>query len=120
MVDANSRLAGELNEKMIRVFLVGLACSHPNPMARLIIRGVVQMIVDESKVPLVPRTKPAMSFSTSHLLLSLQDGVSDLNGMVTISTSSSEQSFTSGGGVGWTLFDPNLGLSSNGNILLYT
>ncbi|KAI5665318.1 hypothetical protein M9H77_24641 [Catharanthus roseus] len=101
MVAADSRLAGEFDDgEMRRVLLVGLACSHPDPMARPTMRGVVQMLVGESEVPLVPRTKPSMSFSTSHLLLSLQDSVSDWNGMITLSTSSSEHSYTGGGGVG--------------------
>nr|TKR65851.1 L-type lectin-domain containing receptor kinase VIII.1-like [Populus alba] len=45
----------------------------------------------------VKEAKPTMSFSTSHLLLSLQDSVSDCNGMITICTSSSENSFIGGG-----------------------
>ncbi|KAK9920872.1 hypothetical protein M0R45_029410 [Rubus argutus] len=45
------------------------------------------------KSPIVPRTKPTTTFSTSYLLLSLQDSVSDCNGMITISTSSSGNSF---------------------------
>lgn len=87
---ADSRLCGEFDDvEMIRVILIGLACSHPDPLARPNMRGVTQMLVGEAEVPVVPRAKPSMSFSTSHLLLSLQDSVSDLNGMVTISTSSS-------------------------------
>ncbi|KAA8518778.1 hypothetical protein F0562_016448 [Nyssa sinensis] len=94
---ADQRIGGEFDEgDMRRVLLVGLVCSHPDPMARPTMRGVVQMLVGEAEVPIVPRAKPCMSFSTSHLLLSLQDSVSDLNGMVTISTSSSEASFTGG------------------------
>ncbi|KAJ6746657.1 hypothetical protein OIU74_029178 [Salix koriyanagi] len=83
-------------DEMRRVLLVGLACSHPDPMARPTMRGVVQMLVGEAEVPLVPRTKPAMSFSTSHLLLSLQDSVSDCNGIIALSSSSSENSFNGG------------------------
>lgn len=86
----DSRLEGQYDEcEMRRVLLVGLACSHPDPIARPIMRGVVQMLVGEAEVPIVPRTKPSMSFSTSHLLLSLQDSVSDCNGMINLSTSSS-------------------------------
>ncbi|PQQ21061.1 L-type lectin-domain containing receptor kinase VIII.1 [Prunus yedoensis var. nudiflora] len=55
------------------------------------------MLVGEAEVPIVPRTKPSTTFSTSHLLLSLQDSVSDCNGMLTLSTSSSELSFPGGG-----------------------
>ncbi|KAL3536295.1 hypothetical protein ACH5RR_004756 [Cinchona calisaya] len=92
---ADSRLCGEFDEaEMRRVLLVGLACSHPDPMARPTMRGVVQMLVGEAEVPLVPRAKPYLNFSTSHLLLNLQDSVSDLNGLITLSTSSSEHSFT--------------------------
>ncbi|PSR92858.1 Legume lectin domain protein [Actinidia chinensis var. chinensis] len=99
LVAADSRLGGEFDEgEMRRLLLVGLACSHPDPLARPTMRGVVQMLVGEAEVPIVPRAKPSVSFSTSHLLLSLQDSVSDLNGMITISTSSSssDQGFNDG------------------------
>uniref|UniRef100_A0A3Q7HY71 non-specific serine/threonine protein kinase n=1 Tax=Solanum lycopersicum TaxID=4081 RepID=A0A3Q7HY71_SOLLC len=97
----DSKLNLEYDEKeMTRVLLVGLACSHPDPIARPTMRGVVQMLVGEAEVPIVPRAKPSMSFSTSHLLMTLQDSVSDLNGMITLSTSSSENSFNGGGVVG--------------------
>uniref|UniRef100_M0ZNG2 non-specific serine/threonine protein kinase n=1 Tax=Solanum tuberosum TaxID=4113 RepID=M0ZNG2_SOLTU len=96
---ADSKLNLEFDEKeMTRVLLVGLACSHPDPIARPTMRGVVQMLVGEAEVPIVPRAKPSMSFSTSHLLMTLQDSVSDLNGMITLSTSSSENSFNGVGG----------------------
>ncbi|KAK2658000.1 hypothetical protein Ddye_011052 [Dipteronia dyeriana] len=91
---ADSRLEDQFDESEMRgVLLVGLACSNPDPVARPTMRCVVQMLVGEAEVPIVPRTKPCMSFSTSHLLLSLQDSVSDCNGMITISTSSSENDF---------------------------
>ncbi|XP_050228530.1 L-type lectin-domain containing receptor kinase VIII.1 [Mercurialis annua] len=94
---ADSRLEGEFSEiEMTKVLLVGLACSHPDPLARPTMRSVVQMLVGEAEVPMVPRTKPTMSFSTSHLLLSLQDSVSDCNGMITLSTSSSENGYIIG------------------------
>ncbi|XP_059667664.1 L-type lectin-domain containing receptor kinase VIII.1-like [Cornus florida] len=97
LMAADSRLGGEFEEgEMRRVLLIGLACSHPDPLVRPTMRGVFQMLVGETEVPIVPRTKPSMSFSTSHLLLSLQDSVSDINGLITISTSSSEHSFTGG------------------------
>ncbi|KMS96979.1 hypothetical protein BVRB_7g179860 [Beta vulgaris subsp. vulgaris] len=87
---ADERLNGEYDEgEMRRVLLVGLACSQPDPMARPTMRCVVQMLVGEAEVPIVPKTKPSMTFSTSQLLLSLQDSVSDCNAMLTISTSSS-------------------------------
>lgn len=98
IVAADPRLCGEFDEiEMRRVLLVGLACSHPDPMARPTMRGVVQMLAGETEVPLVPRSKPSMSFSTSDLLMNLQDSVSDLNGLITLSASSSERSFTGGG-----------------------
>ncbi|KAM3736983.1 hypothetical protein ACB098_09G022400 [Castanea mollissima] len=91
---ADARLGDEFDEgEMLRVLMVGLACSHPDPLARPTMRGVVQMLVGEAEVPIVPRAKPSMSFSTSHLLLSLQDSVSDCNAMINISTSSSENDF---------------------------
>ncbi|KAH9735339.1 L-type lectin-domain containing receptor kinase VIII.1 [Citrus sinensis] len=94
---ADARLEGQFDEaEMRRVLLVGLACSHPDPLARPTMRGVVQMLVGEAEVPIVPRAKPSMTFSTSHLLLSLQDSVSDCNGMITLSSSSSENDFIHG------------------------
>ncbi|XP_073156373.1 L-type lectin-domain containing receptor kinase VIII.1-like [Henckelia pumila] len=98
MVALDPRLGNEYNEEeMGRVLMIGLACSHPDPMARPTMRVVVQMLVGEAEVPIVPRTKPTLSFSTSHLLMTLQDSVTDLNEIITISTSSSESSFTGGG-----------------------
>nr|AKV93679.1 clade VIII lectin receptor kinase [Nicotiana benthamiana] len=95
LMAADSRLYDEFDEgEMRRVLMVGLACSQPDPMVRPTMRSVVQMLVGEAEVPIVPRTKPCMSFSTSHLLMTLQDSVSDLNGMITLSSSSSENSFT--------------------------
>ncbi|TYG84563.1 hypothetical protein ES288_D01G259900v1 [Gossypium darwinii] len=91
---ADAKLEGRFEESaMRRVLLVGLACSHPDPLARPTMRSVVQMLVGEAEVPMVPRTKPSTSFSTSHLLLTLQDSVSDYNAIVTISSSSSENSY---------------------------
>ncbi|GMI84735.1 L-type lectin receptor kinase VIII.1 [Hibiscus trionum] len=88
------RLEGEFEEgSMRRVLMVGLACSHPDPMVRPTMRGVVQMLVGEAEVPVVARARPSMSFTTSHLLLSLQDSVSDCNGVVAVSSSSSENSY---------------------------
>ncbi|KAE8716998.1 L-type lectin-domain containing receptor kinase VIII.1 [Hibiscus syriacus] len=90
---ADARLKGEFDEgEMRRVLLVGLACSHPDPLIRPTMRSVVQILVGEAEVPMVPRAKPLMSFSTSNLLLSLQDSESDCNGMTTLSSSSSESS----------------------------
>lgn len=98
LMAADSKLGGEFEEEdMRKVLLVGLNCSHPDPTVRPTMRCVVQMLVGEAQVPIVPRAKPSMSFSTSHLIQNLQDSVSDLNGMITISTSSSEHSFTGHG-----------------------
>ncbi|XP_027333828.1 L-type lectin-domain containing receptor kinase VIII.1 [Abrus precatorius] len=99
LMAADPRLEGVFDEEeMRRLLLVGLACSHPDPLARPTMRCVVQMLVGEAEVPIVPRTKPTTGFSTSHshLLLSLQDSVSDCDGIITISTSSSEDSFNLG------------------------
>ncbi|XP_047316483.1 L-type lectin-domain containing receptor kinase VIII.1 [Impatiens glandulifera] len=92
---ADGKLNGEFEDgEMRRVILVGLACSHPDPIERPTMRMVVQMLGGESEIPIVPRSKPSMSFSTTDLLLSLQDSVSDFNGMITISsTSPSDRSF---------------------------
>lgn len=99
LMAADQRLEGEFDEgEMRRLLLVGLACSHPDPLVRPTMRSVVQMLVGEAEVPIVPRTKPSTGFHTSHshLLLSLQDSVSDCDGIITISTSSSENSFNGG------------------------
>ncbi|CAL0315696.1 unnamed protein product [Lupinus luteus] len=92
---ADQMLEGEFNEEeMRRLLLVGLACSHSDPLARPAMRSVVQMLVGEAEAPIVPITKLSTSLTTSHsqLLLSLQDSVSDCDGIITISTSS-ENSF---------------------------
>ncbi|GAB2300576.1 L-type lectin-domain containing receptor kinase VIII.1 [Dionaea muscipula] len=101
LMAADARLGGEFDEgEMRRVLLVGLACSHPDPSARPAMRGVIQMLVGEAEVPMVPRAKPSMSYSTSQLLLSLQDTVSDCNAaMLTISTSSSSDHITFTGNI---------------------
>ncbi|OVA18115.1 Protein kinase domain [Macleaya cordata] len=93
------KIAGEFDEgDMMKVILVGLACSNPDPSARPTMRCVVQMLLGEAEVPIVPKSKPSMCFSTTHLLLSLQDSVSDCNEMITISTSSSSDDSFNGGG----------------------
>lgn len=101
---ADPRLRKEYEEDvMARVLLVGLACSHPDPMVRPSARGVVQMLVGDAEVPIVPRSRPTLSFTTSQLLMTLEDSVdsvSDLNGMITISTTSSDCSFIAGGSRG--------------------
>ena len=91
---ADPRLEGEFEEgEMRKVLLIGLACSHPDSMARPTMRCVVQMLLGEAEVPIVPRAKPSTSYSTSQLLMNLQDSDTDCkNGMITISTSSSENS----------------------------
>ncbi|KAJ0476610.1 putative protein kinase RLK-Pelle-L-LEC family [Helianthus annuus] len=95
---ADGRLCGEFEEgEMRRVLLVGLVCSHPDPAVRPTMRSVVQMLEGEAEVPVVPRAKPSLSFSTSDLLLNLQDSVSDTNEIITLSTSSSEHSYNGDG-----------------------
>ncbi|KAG6430469.1 hypothetical protein SASPL_108537 [Salvia splendens] len=95
MMAADRRLGNEFDEsEMRKVMMIGLACSHPDPMARPVMRAVVQMLVGEAEIPVVPTTRPTLSFSTSDLLLTLQDSVSD---MIALSTSSSEISFSGDG-----------------------
>nr|GEX30476.1 L-type lectin-domain containing receptor kinase VIII.1-like [Tanacetum cinerariifolium] len=94
---ADPRLCGEYDAaEMRKILLIGLVCSHPDPTVRPTMRNVVQMLVGEADVPVVSRAKPSLSFSTSHLLLTLQASVSDLNGQLNISTSSSEHSYNGG------------------------
>ncbi|KAL9676291.1 hypothetical protein QQ045_004504 [Rhodiola kirilowii] len=94
---ADDKLRGEFDEaEMRKVLLVGLICSHPDPSARPTMRAVVQMLAGEAEVPIVPRTRPSLTFSTSHLLLSLQDSVSDCNGIISLSSYSSENSYIGG------------------------
>ncbi|XP_047043046.1 L-type lectin-domain containing receptor kinase VIII.2-like [Lolium rigidum] len=77
------RLGGEYDEgEMRRVLLVGLACSSPEPALRPGMRTVVQILSGEADPPFVPAARPSMSFSANHhLLLSLQDSVSDYNAL---------------------------------------
>ncbi|KAL2333204.1 hypothetical protein Fmac_014417 [Flemingia macrophylla] len=95
LMAADPKLGGEFEEaEMRRVLLVGLACSHPDSVARPTMRGVVQMLLGEAEVPIAPRARPRTSYSTSQLLMNLQDSESDCNNAtITISTSSSENSF---------------------------
>ncbi|KAG1339125.1 L-type lectin-domain containing receptor kinase VIII.1 [Cocos nucifera] len=103
---ADRRLEGEFDEgEMRRVLLVGLACSSPDPELRPGMRSVVQMLSGEADPPFVPVSKPSMSFSANHhLLLNLQDSVSDYTAMgLNLSSSSSSCSLRStlrGGGGG--------------------
>ncbi|KAJ0979337.1 hypothetical protein J5N97_014811 [Dioscorea zingiberensis] len=95
MAAVDERMGGEHEEAEVRrVLLVGLACSNPDAVARPAMRGVVQMLSGETEPPFVPGSKPSMSFSSNHhLLLSLQDSVSDYNGLLCrLSTSSSSTS----------------------------
>lgn len=100
LMAADPRLEGRFDEaEMRRVLLVGLACSHPDCLSRPTMRGVVQMLGGETEVPIVPRTKPSTGLNISHsrLLISLQDSVSDFgDGIISISTSTSENSFNGG------------------------
>ncbi|GER47219.1 lectin protein kinase family protein [Striga asiatica] len=101
---ADRRLGGDFDgEEMGRVLMIGLACSSPDPEARPAMRAVAQMLLGDREVPVVPRVKPTTSFSTAQLLMTLQDSVSDLNGIVGLSATSSEISFGGGGGVGMDL-----------------
>lgn len=87
---------GELNpEEVNRVLMVGLACSQPDPVTRPSMRTVVQILVGEADVPVVPmaRPSPSLSFSTSELLLTLQDSASDCNeALAPVSTTSCSSS----------------------------
>uniref|UniRef100_A0A0D9WC94 non-specific serine/threonine protein kinase n=1 Tax=Leersia perrieri TaxID=77586 RepID=A0A0D9WC94_9ORYZ len=81
------RLAGAGDEEegeMRRALLIGLACSSPEAAMRPGMRAVVQMLSGEADPPFVPAARPSMSFSSAnhHLLLSLQDSVSDYNALV--------------------------------------
>ncbi|CAA0836482.1 L-type lectin-domain containing receptor kinase VIII.1 [Striga hermonthica] len=94
---ADGRLVGVDVEDVGRVLKIGLGCANPDPEARPGMRGVVQMLAGEAEVPDVPRVRPGPSYSTSDLLMTLQDSVSDLNGttmmmmMIELSTSSSSE-----------------------------
>ncbi|CAN6470847.1 unnamed protein product [Victoria cruziana] len=94
---ADVRLSGEFEEgEMRRVLLVGLICSHPDPLYRPCMRNVVQMLSGEASLPPVPNSKPSMSFSSSLLMNLQEDSASDYNG-IAASTSSSEASVNGGG-----------------------
>ncbi|KAI4300251.1 hypothetical protein L6164_033648 [Bauhinia variegata] len=100
LMAADPRLENEFDEgEMRRVLLVGLACSHPDPMNRPTMRAVAQMLVGEAQVPIVPTAKPSTRFTTSQLLMSLQDSLSDCNGIITMSPSSSSENSFNGGDI---------------------
>ncbi|RZC83787.1 hypothetical protein C5167_046573 [Papaver somniferum] len=61
-VDARIRSAFD-EEEMLKVILIGLNCSNPDPVARPTMRCVVQMFLGEAQVPIVPKTKPSLCFS---------------------------------------------------------
>ena len=91
----DGRLNGEFEEGEMRtVLMVGLVCCHPDPAVRPTMRNAVQMLSGEMEPPLLPGSKPSMSFgnSSQHLLLSLQDSVSDCNAMAALCSSSSSSS----------------------------
>ncbi|KAK9127280.1 hypothetical protein Syun_016077 [Stephania yunnanensis] len=93
MSGGDMRLGGEFDEgEMMRVLLIGLVCSHPDPLQRPSMRGVVQMLGGDAEVPIVPTTKPSMSFiSTSQLLLNLQDTTdSDSNAFINVPPTSDD------------------------------
>ncbi|KAL1348547.1 hypothetical protein AAHE18_07G086900 [Arachis hypogaea] len=59
LLAADPRLENEFDEaEMRRVLMVGLACSNSDPLARPSMRSVVQMLVGDAEVPIVPTTKP--------------------------------------------------------------
>ncbi|XP_039128249.1 LOW QUALITY PROTEIN: L-type lectin-domain containing receptor kinase VIII.1-like [Dioscorea cayenensis subsp. rotundata] len=105
MAAVDERMGCEFDEAEVRrVLLVGLACSSPDAVARPAMRSVVQMLSGETEPPFVPGSKPSMSFSSNHhLLLSLQDSVSDYNGLLcplsSLSSSTSSLRSTVAGGV---------------------
>ncbi|KAI3957456.1 hypothetical protein MKW98_003177 [Papaver atlanticum] len=90
LLEAAARIRGEFDEEeMSKVILIELNCSNPDPIARPTMRCVIQMFLGEAQVPIVLKTKPSLCFSTTYLLLRLQDSVSDCNELITISNSSS-------------------------------
>ncbi|KAK1256618.1 L-type lectin-domain containing receptor kinase VIII.2 [Acorus gramineus] len=93
ILEAADRRLVEYDEgEMRKALLVGLVCSHPDPVARPSMRGVVQMLSGEAEAPPVPRNRPSIGSLSSnhHLLMSLQDSVSDYNAVtLTISSTSS-------------------------------
>ncbi|XP_074367492.1 putative L-type lectin-domain containing receptor kinase S.7 [Apium graveolens] len=71
------RLNGEFNvEEAKMLLLVGLSCANPDSSERPTMRRVFQILNGEAEPMLVPKMKPTLSFS-NHLLLSLEDIVSD-------------------------------------------
>ncbi|KAK4803643.1 hypothetical protein SAY86_003460 [Trapa natans] len=74
---ADKRLNGEFDvEEMRRLLLVGLCCANPDSSMRPSMRRVLQMLVNETDLPVIPRVKPGLSFSNS-LPLALEDIVSE-------------------------------------------
>ncbi|XP_010252781.1 PREDICTED: probable L-type lectin-domain containing receptor kinase S.7 [Nelumbo nucifera] len=74
---ADSRLNGEFEkEEMRKLLLVGLSCANPDCTERPSMRRVLQILNNEAELPIVPKTKPSLTFSNS-LPLSLEDIVFD-------------------------------------------
>lgn len=77
MEAADSRLSGEFVEEEIRrLLLVGLSCTHPDCTERPSMRRVLQILNNEADLLVVPRKKPALTFSNS-LPLSIDEIVSE-------------------------------------------
>lgn len=56
----DSRLAGEFDEQgMVRMLVLGLACSHPNPHHRPSMKTVLQVLTGEAPLPPVPTERPS-------------------------------------------------------------
>ncbi|XP_043693585.1 probable L-type lectin-domain containing receptor kinase S.7 [Telopea speciosissima] len=74
---ADKRLNGEFKEEEMRkLLLVGLSCANPDCKDRPSMRRVFQILNGEAELPLVPKMKPSITFSSS-LLLSLEDIISE-------------------------------------------
>ncbi|KAL1815292.1 hypothetical protein DCAR_0519532 [Daucus carota subsp. sativus] len=63
-------------EEAKMLLLVGLSCANPDSSERPTMRRVFQILNGEAEPMVVPKMKPTLSFS-NHLLLSLEDIVSD-------------------------------------------
>ncbi|GAB2279810.1 Probable L-type lectin-domain containing receptor kinase S.7 [Dionaea muscipula] len=71
---ADTRLSGEFDkEEMKRLLLVGLSCANPDCKERPSMRRVLQILNNEAEPVSIPKAKPTLTFSDTHLPLTIED-----------------------------------------------
>lgn len=73
------------------ILILGLLCSHPNPLARPSMKHVVQVLAGDAPLPSIPISKPAPFSSEPHSILSFEH----LHDLRPSSSSKSRSGYTS-------------------------